>query len=123
MIHETRKILHKDIKVSATCVRVPVLRSHSEAVTVTFDIDVDVDIQKCREVLANFENMKLQDDLENGIYPMPTTATDTDDTYVGRLRKDIYDKNILHFFNVADQVRVGAATNSVRIAMLWIKEN
>ncbi len=123
MIHETRKILHKDIKVSATCVRVPVLRSHSEAVTVTFDIDVDVDIQKCREVLANFENMKLQDDLENSIYPMPTTATDTDDTYVGRLRKDIYDKNILHFFNVADQVRVGAATNSVRIAMLWIKEN
>jgi len=123
MIYETRKILHKDIKLSATCVRVPVLRSHSEAVTVTFDSDVDVDIQKCREVLANFENMKLQDDLENSIYPMPTTATDTDDTYVGRLRKDIYDKNILHFFNVADQVRVGAATNSVRIAMLWIKEN
>ncbi|RLA73749.1 MAG: aspartate-semialdehyde dehydrogenase [Epsilonproteobacteria bacterium] len=123
MIYETRKILHKDIKVSATCVRVPVLRSHSEAVTVTFGDKIDIDIKKCQTVLKNFKNMKLIDDIKNNLYPMPTTATDTDNTYVGRLRKDIFSPNILHFFNVADQVRVGAATNSVRIALLWIKEN
>ncbi|OPX27862.1 MAG: aspartate-semialdehyde dehydrogenase [Campylobacteraceae bacterium 4484_166] len=123
MIYETRKILHKDIKLSATCVRVPVLRSHSEAVTVTFEKDTDVNIKKCQDVLKKFENMRLLDDLENSLYPMPTLATNTDDTFVGRLRKDIFDKNVLHFFNVADQIRVGAATNSVRIAMKWIKEN
>ena len=61
------------------------------------------------------------DNLEEGIYPMPIIATDTDITYVGRIRKDIYESNILHFFNVADQLRVGAATNAVRIALKWIE--
>jgi aspartate-semialdehyde dehydrogenase len=61
------------------------------------------------------------DDIENNVYPMPMIATDTDDTYVGRIRKDLYAENILHLWGVADQVRVGAATNSVRIALKWIK--
>jgi aspartate-semialdehyde dehydrogenase len=121
MIFETQKILHKKIQVSATCVRVPVLRSHSESITVTFNDDIDVDVDKCTEAISNFENVEVLDDLEKGIYPMPIISTDTDITYVGRIRKDMYGSNILHFFNVADQVRVGAATNSIRIALKWIE--
>ncbi len=121
MVNETRKILHKEIEVAATCVRVPVLRSHSESVTVTFGEDVHVDVDRVREAFENFENLVVQDDLPNGIYPMPITATDTDYTYVGRIRKDIFRDNILHFWNVADQVRVGAATNALRIAQKWIE--
>ncbi len=121
MVNETRKILHKDIEVAATCVRVPVLRSHSESITVTFGEDVTVDVDRVREAFENFKNLAVQDDLENSVYPMPINATDTDLTYVGRIRKDIFRDNILHFWNVADQVRVGAATNSLRIAQEWIK--
>ena len=121
MVNETNKILHSDIAVSATCVRVPVLRSHSESVTVTFNDDVVVDIDKCRLALSNFEDVEVMDDLEHGIYPMPITATDTDITFVGRIRKDIFADNILHMWVVADQIRVGAATNAVRIAEKWIE--
>jgi len=121
MVNETNKIMHSDFAVSATCVRVPVLRSHSESITITFEDDVDVNVEEAREALASFENVKLVDDLQNNEYPMPMTATDTDDTYVGRVRKDLYASNILHLWGVADQVRVGAATNSVRIAQKWIK--
>lgn len=121
MVNETQKILKKNIAVAATCVRVPVLRSHSESLTVTFNDGVDINIADVRTALASFENVELLDDLENGIYPMPMISTDTDLTYVGRLRKDLYDANVLHMFNAADQVRVGAATNSVRIALKWIE--
>ncbi|HHB94394.1 MAG TPA: aspartate-semialdehyde dehydrogenase [Campylobacterales bacterium] len=121
MVDETNKIMHSNFAVSATCVRVPVLRSHSESITITFGEGVDVSVEKAREVLDNFENVKVIDDLENNEYPMPITATDTDLTYVGRIRKDIYSPNILHIWGVADQVRVGAATNAVRIAQKWIE--
>ena len=121
MVYETQKILHKDIKIAATCVRVPVLRSHSESITVTFENDIDADLDLCRKVINDFENVEVMDDLEKGIYPMPMISTDTDTTFVGRIRKDIYDSNVIHFFNVADQIRVGAATNSIRIALKWIE--
>ena len=121
MINETNKIMHSNFAVSATCVRVPVLRSHSESITITFEDDVDVNVEEAREALASFEHVELVDDLKNNIYPMPMTATDTDETYVGRVRKDLFDSNILHLWGVADQVRVGAATNSVRIAQKWIE--
>ena len=121
MVNETNKIMHSDFAVSATCVRVPVLRSHSEAITVTFAEGVDVSVEAAREALSNFENVKVIDDLEKSEYPMPMTSTDTDFTYVGRIRKDTYAPNILHLWGVADQVRVGAATNAVRIAQKWIK--
>lgn len=120
MVYETQKIMHKSLQVASTCVRVPVLRSHSESVTVTFEGDVDVDLDKIREAIANFENVELMDDLANSVYPMPLVATDTDITYVGRVRKDIYSPNVIHFWVVADQVRVGAATNAVRIAQKFI---
>jgi aspartate-semialdehyde dehydrogenase len=123
MVNETQKIMHKNFAVSATCVRVPILRSHSESITVRFNEGVDVDLAAVKEAFAGFENMKVLDDLENNVYPMPLIATDTDLTYVGRIRKDNFENNVLHFFNVADQVRVGAATNAVRIAQKWISRN
>ena len=119
MVNETQKILHKNVEVSATCARVPVLRSHSEAVSVIFEQDVD--LLKAISVLEQAENLKVMDDPSNNIYPMPIIATDTDFTYVGRIRKDNFRENILHFWCVADQVRVGAATNAVRIAQKWIE--
>ncbi len=121
MVLETQKILHKPLQIAATCVRVPVLRSHSESITVTFEDGVEVDVNEVRDALENFENVEVIDDLKNNAYPMPIVSTDTDITYVGRIRKDVYCPNIVHFFNVADQVRVGAATNAVRIALKWIE--
>ena len=121
MVNETNKIMHSEIAVSATCVRVPVLRSHSEAVTVTFPENVEVDVQKCRLALSEFPDVEVMDDLEHGVYPMPITATDTDITFVGRIRRDVFAPNILHMWVVADQIRVGAATNAVRIAEKWIE--
>ncbi|MDN5089654.1 aspartate-semialdehyde dehydrogenase [Aliarcobacter butzleri] len=121
MVYETQKIMHKEIQVAATCVRVPVLRSHSESITVTFEDNIDVDVEEVRNALINFENVKVIDDLPNKKYPMPIISTDTDFTYIGRIRKDVYAQNIVHYFNVADQVRVGAATNAVRIGLKWIE--
>ncbi|MEV9499863.1 aspartate-semialdehyde dehydrogenase [Aliarcobacter butzleri] len=121
MVLETQKIMHKEIQIAATCVRVPVLRSHSESITVTFEDNIDVDVEEVRNALINFENVKVIDDLPNKKYPMPIISTDTDFTYVGRIRKDVYAQNIVHYFNVADQVRVGAATNAVRIGLKWIE--
>jgi len=120
MINETNKIMHSDFALSATCVRVPVLRSHSESITIAFGDAVVVDVERVREVLDGFENVTLIDDLQNNEYPMPITTTDTDITAVGRIRKDLYSDNILHIWGVADQIRVGAATNSIRIAQKWI---
>ncbi len=119
MVNETNKILHSNIAVAPTCVRVPVLRSHSEAITI--HCEKEVDVEKAREVLANFEDIKVIDNPEKNEYPMPIIATDTDYVYVGRIRKDLFDNKTLHFFNVADQLRVGAATNAVRIALKWIE--
>jgi len=121
MVNETNKIMHSDFAVSATCVRVPVLRSHSEAITITFEEGVNVDVDEARKVLGEFENVTVIDDMSKNEYPMPIISTDTDETYVGRIRKDLSSDNILHIWGVADQVRVGAATNAVRIAQKWIK--
>ncbi len=121
MVNETQKIMKKEIAIAATCVRVPVLRSHSESITITFNDNVDVDLDEVKKALDNFDNVEVADNIANGIYPMPIMSTDTDITFVGRLRKDIYSANMLHMFNAADQIRVGAATNSVRIAQKWIE--
>ena len=119
MVKETNKILHSDFEVSATCVRVPVLRSHSESVTIVFEKKVDV--KKIRELLVQSSNVVLCDDPERKLYPMPSFASETDQTYVGRIRADNFDKHIVHLWCVADQIRVGAATNAVRIAQKWIE--
>ncbi|ANV98392.1 aspartate-semialdehyde dehydrogenase [Helicobacter enhydrae] len=118
MINETQKIMQVDFPISATCVRVPVLRSHSESLSVHFECDVDV--AKAREGLEKAENVVVVDEIQNNLYPMPSIATDTNETYVGRIRRDHFDSKILHLWCVADQIRVGAATNAVRIAQKWI---
>ena len=117
MIKETHKIMHADFPISATCVRVPVLRSHSESITVRFSCEVSA--KEAKDALKSAQNIVLIDEPQNALYPMPTIATDTNETYVGRVRVDNFDKKILHFWCVADQIRVGAATNAVRIAQKW----
>ncbi len=119
MVNETNKIMHDAIEVAATCVRVPTLRGHAESVTVTCKKDVDPEAAK--KIISEGENVVVLDDPENGIYPMPTLCVEKNETFVGRIRGDIYRPNILHMFVVADNLRVGAATNAVRIAQKWIE--
>ncbi len=119
MIEETQKIMHKKMQVAATCVRVPVLRGHSESVTVHFD-DI-VDAEDARAILEKAENVVVEDKPYEGKYPMPLNASGKDQTFVGRIRNDLYDKSILHMWVVADNLRVGAATNAVKIAKKWIE--
>lgn len=119
MVNETQKILHKVLEVSATCVRVGVLRSHSEALTLHFKKEVDA--KKARQILANAPSVSVIDEPKNNKYPMPLHTSNTNETYVGRIRNDINRKNVLHLWCVADQIRVGAATNAVRIAQKWLQ--
>jgi len=119
MVNETQKILHKNLEVSATCVRVPILRSHSESITIHFANSVDAN--RARDILKVAPSIVVVDNPSENEYPMPIISTDTDETYVGRIRKDIYRDNVLHLWCCADQIRVGAATNAVRIALKWIE--
>ena len=119
MVNETCKIMHDQIEVAATCVRVPVLRGHSESVTVTLKRDADA--EAVREALRGGRNLVVMDDPAHNIYPMPIVCVDRDETFVGRIRSDIYRSNVVHMFVVADNLRVGAATNAVRIAQKWIE--
>jgi aspartate-semialdehyde dehydrogenase len=119
MVNETSKIMHKEIALSATCVRVPVLRGHSEAVTMTFDSEINAN--EAREILAKAPNIVVVDDPQKALYPMPKDCVDANETFVGRIRQDTFANNILHMFVVADNLRVGAATNAVRIAQKWIE--
>jgi len=119
MVNETKKIMHKDIQLSATCVRVPTLRGHAEALTLTFDSEVNAD--EARELLRKAPNIVILDNPSDALYPMPATCVDKNETFVGRIRNDVYSKNILHLFVVADNLRVGAATNAVRIAQKWVE--
>lgn len=114
MYNETRKIMHSDILVSATCVRVPVLRAHSESIWV--ETERPVEIAEAREAFANGEGLVLQDDPLNKVYPMPLFLSGTDPVYVGRIRKDVSNPNGLCFWIVGDQIRKGAALNAVQIA-------
>ena len=119
MVNETKKILSKEVEVSATCVRVPVLRGHSEALTLTFDSAVNAD--EARELLAKAPNIVVIDNPAKNEYPMPATCIDKNETFVGRIRNDLYRDNVLHLWVVADNLRVGAATNAVRIAQKWVE--
>jgi aspartate-semialdehyde dehydrogenase len=119
MVNETTKIMHKKIPLSATCVRVPTLRGHAEALTLTFEKDVQAD--EAREILRKAPNLVILDNPGEALYPMPTTCVDMNETFVGRIRNDVFAKNMLHMFVVADNLRVGAATNAVRIAQKWVE--
>ncbi len=118
--NEGRKIMHlPELTVSCTCVRVPVIRSHSISVSLHFDRPVSV--EAAREVLKNAPGVKLCDDLASKIYPMPLDTTDQDLMFVGRIRPDLTDPNGLCQWCCGDQVRKGAATNAVQIAELLVK--
>jgi len=115
MFNETRKIMHSDIRVSATCVRVPSLRAHSEAVWVEF-AERQVTPDEAKTAFANAKGVKLMDDPKNNIYPMPLDLSGKDEVFVGRIREDISTERGLSFWCVSDQIRKGAALNAVQIA-------
>ena len=120
MQNEGRKIMHlPELNVSCTCVRVPVMRSHSISVTCTFDVPVTV--EQVREVLAKAPGVKLVDDLKNKQYPMPLDTSNQDIVFVGRIRPDLTNPNGVCLWCCGDQVRKGAATNCIQIAELLVK--
>ena len=118
--NEGRKIMHlPELKVSCTCVRVPVVRSHSISVSLHFDTPVTV--EQAREVIANAPGCKLVDDLSKKMYPMPLDTSDQDIVFVGRIRPDLTDECGICLWCCGDQVRKGAATNAIQIAELLVK--
>ena len=120
MQNEGRKIMHlPELAVSCTCVRVPVMRSHSISVSCHFDVPVTV--EQVREVISKAPGCKLVDDLANKQYPMPLDTSDQDLVFVGRIRPDLTDPNGICLWCCGDQVRKGAATNCVQIAELLVK--
>lgn len=119
MFHETRKIMHSDIRTSATCVRVPVMRAHSEAIWV--EAEEPLTVEAVREAFASAPGIVLFDEPAKKEYPMPLFAQGTDPVYVGRIRKDLANENGITFWCVADQIRKGAALNAVQILELLIE--
>ena len=118
--NEGRKIMHlPELNVTCTCVRVPVIRSHSISVTCHFDVPVTV--EQAREAIAKAPGVKLVDDLSKKMYPMPLETSDQDLVFVGRIRPDITDKCGIALWCCGDQVRKGAATNAIQIAELLVK--
>ena len=120
MQNEGRKILHlPELNVTCTCVRVPVVRSHSISVSVITERPLSV--EEVRNAVANAKGCKLYDDGENKMYPMPIVTSDQDLVFVGRIRKDLVNENAITLWCCGDQVRKGAATNAVQIAELFVK--
>ena len=118
--NEGRKILHlPDLRVTCTCVRVPVMRSHS--ISATFTTERPVSVEEARAAIAAAESVQLVDDPNNDIYPMPLSTSDQDDVFVGRIRRDLVSENGLTLWCCGDQVRKGAATNAVQIAQLLVR--
>lgn len=114
LVNETHKILDPNIRVTATAVRIPVVGGHSESVNLTLRNPAELD--EVREILAATPGVVLQDDIHNNQYPMPLQAHGKDEVFVGRLRKDTSQENGLNLWIVADNLRKGAATNTVQIA-------
>ena len=120
MFHETRKIMHEpEISVSATCVRVPVLRAHSEAIWI--ETEQPITPEQAREAFNKAEGVVLVDNPAEKEYPMPLFVANQDPVYVGRIRKDLANENGLTFWLVGDQIKKGAALNAVQIAEYLIK--
>ncbi len=119
--NETRKILHldKSVPISCTAVRVPVYKGHSEAVTIEFEKEITP--EKVKEILNNAWGVEVMDDISNFVYPTPRHAADKDPVYVGRIRKSIAFDNGIDLFCVADNLRIGAALNTVRLAQKVIE--
>ena len=119
MFNETRKIMHSDVRTSATCVRVSSLRSHSESVW--FETEKPVSVEAIRKALNAAPGVTVVDDPQNYVYPMPLESAGKDDVYVGRIRKDLADDNSNTLWLTGDQIRKGAALNAVQIAEYLVK--
>ena len=125
MVNETRKMLHKpDLKISATCVRVPVKNCH--AVSIMVELEKEFEVEDVKELIKNYEGLVLVDDLKNHKYPVSELANGNNLVYVGRIRRDLSCDNGLLLYTVADNIRKGAASNAVQIAKYmdeqgWIK--
>lgn len=120
MFHETRKIMHSDILVSATAVRVPVMRAHSEAIWV--ETENEITIEQARAAFEKAEGVIVIDNPAEKQYPMPLFLAGRDEVFVGRIRKDLTTPNGLAFWTVSDQIKKGAALNAVQIAEYLVKE-
>jgi len=121
MINETRKILNKkNLPITATCVRVPVLNGHS--ISINVELEKDVNLEELRAKFREKKGIILEDDVKNNRYPLATEASGTDEVYVGRLRKDFSIEKGLNLWVVADNIRKGAATNAVQIAEILMKK-
>ena len=118
MHNETRKIMHSDVVCSATCVRIPTLRSHSEAVWVSTERPLEV--EEVREAMSKAKGIVLQDDPQNKVYPMPLMTAGKDAVYVGRIRKDRAREGGICLWLSSDQIRKGAALNAVQIAEILV---
>ncbi|MFZ4772030.1 MAG: aspartate-semialdehyde dehydrogenase, partial [Ferruginibacter sp.] len=122
MTNETVKIIgDSNIKVTATTVRIPVMGGHSESVNIEFENDFNLD--ELKTLLSNAPGIVVQDDPANALYPMPLTAHEKDDTFVGRIRRDETQANTLNCWIVSDNLRKGAATNAVQIAEYLLQNN
>jgi aspartate-semialdehyde dehydrogenase len=122
MTHETKKIMGDDsIKVTATTVRIPVMGGHSESVNIEFENDFD--LAELKALLSSAPGVVVQDDVANFVYPMPLTAHEKDETFVGRIRRDETQPNTLNCWIVSDNLRKGAATNAVQIAEYLLQNN
>ncbi len=120
MVNETKKIFHDEkLGITATTVRVPVYRSHSESVNIEFEHDLELD--DMIEAIKSFPGLQLMDDPQNQVYPMPLYTSEKDDCYVGRLRRDESNPNTFNLWVVGDQIRKGAALNTLQIAETMIK--
>ena len=121
MYHETKKIMHAPtLDVSATCVRVPVMRAHSEAIWI--ETESPISVEQAREAFANGQGLVVVDQPAEKKYPMPLFIANEDPVFVGRIRKDITNENGLSFWVVGDQIKKGAALNAVQIALYMIKK-
>lgn len=120
MYHETRKIMHSNVEVSATCVRVPSLRAHSESVWV--ETEKPISVEEARAAFEAAPGVEVMDNPAEKIYPMPLFLSGKDPVYVGRIRKDLANPNGLTFWCVSDQIKKGAALNAVQIAEYLIQE-
>ena len=122
LVKEPKKILRDDtFSVTATAVRIPTAGGHSEAVNVQFKNDFD--LAEVRQILSNTPGVIVQDDLANNVYPMAINAHNKDEVFVGRIRRDESQKNTLNLWIVADNLRKGAATNTVQIAEYLVENN
>lgn len=121
MVNETKKMLDKNIEVSATCVRVPVFRAHSESINI--ETEIDIDVENVKQLLKAAPGIKVVDNPATNTYPLAINAVGKDDVYVGRIRKDISIINGLNMWVVADNLRKGAALNAIQIAETMIQRN